>query len=92
MPYRNPRHLILAAAIAACSNEPGTTAPPSAPPPAPAVLLKDIVIPNLPSPYYHFEYDTAGRVRAASFASGLRMYDVIYGDDGKITEMRTTSS
>ena len=93
MPYRYSKHVILAAAIAACSNEPGTTAPPSAPPPpppAPTVLLKDIVIPNLPSPYYHFEYDAAGRIRAASFASDLRMYDVIYGDDGRITEMRNT--
>ena len=91
MPYRYSKHVILAAAIAACSNEPGTTAPPSAappPPPAPTVLLKDIVIPNLPSPYYHFEYDIEDRVRAASFASGLRMYDVIYGDDGRIMEMR----
>ena len=91
MRYRYSSLLLLAAAISACSDEPGTTAPPSSPPPPPpprTVLLKDIVIPNLPSPYYHFEYDTLGRIKAVSFASGLRMYDVIYGDDGRIMEMR----
>lgn len=57
-------------------------------PPAPTgqVHLKDIVIPNLPSPYYHFEYNTSGGITKASFASGLRMYDVIYSG-GKISEL-----
>ena len=46
------------------------------------------MIPNLPSPYYHFEYDTSGRVAVASFASEFLVYDVAY-DGGRISEMRT---
>jgi hypothetical protein len=45
------------------------------------------VIPNLPAPYYHFEYNTEGRVSAASFASGFFNYDVLY-KAGRIREMR----
>lgn len=70
----------LAAAFFACSSERDTTAPPPISPP-PVVLLKDIVIPNLPSPYYHFEYDQTGRLSAASFASGFTLYDVSYEGD-----------
>jgi hypothetical protein len=55
-------------------------------PPA-AVLLRDLVIPNLPAPYYHFEYDSTGRVSAASFASGFTMYQVIYQGD-RISQLR----
>jgi hypothetical protein len=47
-------------------------------PPASTVLLKDIVIPRLPSPYYHFEYDPSGLIRTVSFASGFTTYDVTY--------------
>jgi hypothetical protein len=85
--------LLLTVAVLACSDEPGTTAPPLPPPPPPppaSPLLKDIAIPNLPSPYYHFEYDTTGRVRVASFASGLLTYDVQYVND-RITEMRNVA-
>lgn len=60
---------------------------PTAPPPPPAVQLKDVVIQNLPSPYYHFAYDAAGRVATVSFASGFTMYDVQY-DGGRIREMQ----
>jgi hypothetical protein len=79
--------LMLAAAIAACGDA-GTTAPiPTPPEPVPAVPLREVVIPNLPSPYYHFDYDAAGRVKAASFASGLRNYTVTYAGD-RITEVK----
>jgi hypothetical protein len=78
---------ILVAAVSACNGERGTTAPKPPVPPEPAVLLRDIVISNLPSPYYHFEYDAAGRVAAASFASGLTDYEVVY-DGGRISELR----
>lgn len=72
----------LAAAVFACSSESDTTAPPAPPIPSiPSVLLREIEIPNLPSPYYHFEYDEAGRVSFASFASGFTLYDVSYEDD-----------
>lgn len=54
--------------------------------PAPTVLLKDIVIPNLPSPYYHFEYNAQGKTTLSSFASDLFRFDVIYNGD-RIQEM-----
>ena len=53
----------------------------------PAVLLKNIEIPRLPSPYYHFEYDTAGRVVFVSFASDFTRYNVVY-NGGRISEMK----
>jgi hypothetical protein len=51
------------------------------------ILLKDIVIPRLPSPYYHFEYGEDSLVRKADFSSGYFMYDVLY-NGGRISEMR----
>jgi hypothetical protein len=51
------------------------------------ILLKDIIIPHLPSPYYHFEYGSDSLVSKADFASGYYMYDVLY-DNGRIGEMR----
>jgi hypothetical protein len=55
--------------------------------PSKHILLKDITIPNLPSPYYHFEYNTDSLVTKADFASGFSTYDVFYGGN-KISEMR----
>jgi hypothetical protein len=78
----------VAAVVAACSDGSQTTTAP--PPPAPTVFLKDIVIPNLPSPYYHFEYDATGRVSSASFASSLTMYGVTY-DGGRISQMKNNT-
>ena len=62
---------------------------PALPPDIPTkhVLLKDITIPRLPSPYYHFEYNTDSLVTKVDFASGFTMYDVFYGGN-KIREMR----
>jgi hypothetical protein len=51
------------------------------------ILLKDITVPNLPSPYYHFEYNTDSLVINASFASGFTNYDVLYTGN-KLREMR----
>jgi hypothetical protein len=59
----------------------------SSPPPLPPLLLKDIVVPRLPSPYYHFEYDSSGKLIFVSFASDLTRYHVTYGGD-RIIEMR----
>lgn len=62
-------------------------ASPAPPPPAPVVTgLKEIVFSSLPSPYYHFEYDSPGRVRFASFASDFARYHVVYAGD-RIAEM-----
>jgi hypothetical protein len=57
--------------------------------PAP-VPLQDVAVTNLPSPYYHFEYDSGGRISRVSFASGFLIYDVGY-QDGRIAELRNIS-
>jgi hypothetical protein len=66
-----------------------TTNPPTPPPSEPVkkVLLKDITIPNLPSPFYHFEYNSDSMVTKVDFASGFSIYDVIYSGN-RIAEMR----
>lgn len=74
--------VLWSAVLAACS---GAAVSPT-PPPA-AVLLKDIVIATLPAPYYHFEYDSDGRIVAVSFASGLTNYNVTYAG-GRIAELQ----
>jgi hypothetical protein len=51
------------------------------------VLLKDVVIATLPAPFYHFEYDSAGRIAVVSFASELTHYNVTY-DGGRIAELQ----
>src|SRR5215208_5660263 len=76
--------IIAVAAMSACGGDARITAPP---PPSATVLLKDIVIPSLPSPYYHFEYDAQGKVSTVSFASGFTMYDVTYAG-GRVSELR----
>jgi hypothetical protein len=88
MRLRHSGLLVLAAALFACNGDSGTTAPtPPDPTPSP-VLLRDMVVSNLPSPFYHFEYDAAGRIKFASYASELTRYDVTYDAAGRISEMR----
>src|SRR5215475_8477145 len=73
-------------AMVSCQKE--TITIPSVPPaPTQKILLKDITIPHLPSPYYHFEYNADSTVANASFDSGLTMYDVVYNGN-RIGEMR----
>lgn len=71
----------------ACKKE--HTPEPVEPPVAPAkrVLLKDITIPHLPSPYYHFEYNTDSLPIKVDFGSGYTIYDVLYKGN-TISEMR----
>jgi len=88
MRYRHLLLLGLAAVLSACVADSITSNP--EPPLPPAVLLKDIVIPNLPSPYYHFEYDASGRITIASFASGFTTYHVAY-DRGMISELQNNA-
>jgi hypothetical protein len=88
MPNHRYTYSVLAlflAAVAACSHDSTLTGPPD-PPPPPVVRLKDVVIPHLPSPYYHFAYDDAGRIDSVSFASEFTNYDVRYAS-GRITEL-----
>jgi hypothetical protein len=75
--------------LLSCKKDNGTIDPPSSPPsPPPTVLIKDIVISRLPSPFYHFEYNAEGKVTFISYASDLFRYDVIYDRD-RISELKT---
>jgi hypothetical protein len=69
--------------------EPNTSPPPVVPPTVPVmhVLLKDVLIPHLPSPFYHFEYNADSLVTKADFSSGFTVYDIIYRGN-KIAEMQ----
>ena len=78
--------IALVAALA-CGSDAPITDPGATPPPPPQVLLKEVLIDRLPSPFYHFDYDATGRVVAASYASGLTNYEVSYLGD-RIREMR----
>jgi len=79
--------LALGILLQACQKD--HTPPPTPPTPKPVrkVLLKDIVIPNLPSPYYHFEYNGDSLASKVDFASGYSIYDVLYKGNN-IAEMR----
>jgi len=79
--------IVAVAAVTSCSDDTATAPTPPDPQPTAPVLLRDVEIPSLPSPYYHFEYDAGGRVSHASYASGLTMYDVTYDRD-RIAEMQ----
>ena len=76
---------VAAALLVACGDD--SIVDPTPVQPVSGVLLKDVVVQHLPSPYYHFEYDASGRVKEASFASDLRKYDVTY-TDGRITGLQ----
>jgi hypothetical protein len=73
--------------LIACKKEKQISSSPSPIAQPPVVLLKEITIPNLPSPYYHFEYDNTGKVSFASFASDFFRYDVFYAG-GRISKMK----
>lgn len=61
----------------------------SIPPPVTSqARLKTVVYQNLPSPYYHFEYDTDGKIRTTSFASGAFTYNLSY-QGSQLKEMRS---
>lgn len=86
MQYRNLLFFAALIFLFSCKKEKTTNPHPPGPPP-PAVKLKDVTLSNLPSPYYHFEYDSSGRVSFASFASEFERYNVFYSG-GLINEMR----
>src|SRR5512147_2502260 len=77
----------LIAAVTACNPDDSPTAVTPPPPPATTTGLRDVMHSSLPSPYYHFEYDSTGRVTFVSFASDFTRYDVSYAG-GRISEMR----
>ena len=66
---------------------------PYPPPPSAAarkILLKDITIPGLPSPFYHFEYNPDSTVSKVAFDDDLATYTVLYTNN-KIAEMRNNA-
>src|SRR5262245_13657198 len=79
--------LVLGIILISCKKQKDTLHTPPPQPPQQPVLLKDVVVNRLPSPYYHFEYNSAKKVSFVSFASDYYRYDVIY-DSGRISEMR----
>jgi|SRR6266496_2190847 len=84
------RYLLLfitATIVLSCKKEKQTIDSPSPLPQPPTVLIKDVEIAHLPSPFYHFEYNASGEVTFVSYASDLLRYDVSYNGD-KISEMR----
>ena len=86
MRYKSVLLLIIPAILLSCKKETVISNPPPSPPPPPNILLKDIVITGLPSPFYHFEYDTTGKATFASFASGFNNYTIFYDND-RISEV-----
>src|SRR6478609_9650420 len=87
MRYIHTSFLIVATVLFSCKKEKEMPVPVEMPSPVATVLLKDIVESSLPSPYYHFEYDTEGKVTFVSFASDFTRYNVMYRQN-KISEMR----
>jgi hypothetical protein len=78
---RGRTRTLLAAVLAtalACSGDSTITDPGTVAPPPAKVLLKDVLVDRLPSPYYHFDYDGAGTITGVSFASGFTHYGVSY--------------
>jgi len=63
------RIVVFTLLLASCKKD-HTTNPPTPPPPDPVkkVLLKDITIPNLPSPYYHLEYNSDSMITKVDFS------------------------
>lgn len=70
--------IILGTITIACHKDP--VSQPQPPVAATALKVKDITEKNLPSPYYHFEYNDTGNITVAGFQSGLRLYDVNYNE------------
>ena len=76
--------MMISLLIISCKKDPVSPAPLQ----EKKVLLKDIIIPHLPSPFYHFDYRADSMVAQVSFAAGLTTYDVVY-NGSKVTGMRT---
>ena len=74
--------------IVACHKENGNTS--GQPPVSNKLKLKDVNERNLPSPYYHFEYDDSGNISHADYSAGLRKYKVNY-EGANIVSLENTT-
>jgi hypothetical protein len=87
---------ILLTAFIACRKNENTPSSPPYPPPddARTVLLKEVVAPSLPSPYFHFTYDEQRYVKQINFASGFAIYNLEYENKRvkKITNIQNNNS
>jgi hypothetical protein len=88
MPLRYMMTGMVIVILLSCNKKKESTDNPLTPPPP--VFLKDIVVSNLPSPHYHFEYDSSGKYTFALFASGNRMYSIMH-DGNRISELRNNT-
>ena len=70
--------MVFAIILVSCNKDHGNPNPDTPPSeePTPKILLKDIVLPHLPSPYYHFEYNADSLVTKADFASSVDFVDL----------------
>lgn len=59
-------------------------------PPNIDVLLKEVNVPGLPSPFYHFEYNSDGYPVYVSYASGLSVYNIKYNGN-KLSAMENNT-
>lgn len=80
--------LLIAALLFSCKKDDQVPTPP--PPGNSKILLKELSFPSLPSPYYRFEYDTAGKPVKVSYSSDFNMYEVSYHQQ-QITEIKNNT-
>lgn len=80
--------VIVFVTMISCKKETGEPLP-DPPPSTGGLKLKDVTIRNLPSPFYHFEYNDSGKITSLNYQSGLRVFDVKY-DGEKIISMENT--
>ncbi|MBC7830168.1 MAG: hypothetical protein H7122_20665 [Chitinophagaceae bacterium] len=88
---------IVVGATISCKKDNDALQPPDLPAPiddARTVLLKEVVVQSLPSPYFHFTYDSLKYVTQINFASGFSIYSVEYENKRvkKMTNFITGSS
>ncbi|HEV8508505.1 MAG TPA: hypothetical protein VGQ53_24085 [Chitinophagaceae bacterium] len=75
--------LIITTTIVACHKDP--VIPPEPPIAAAGLKVKDISERNLPSPYYHFEYDDSGKITLLNYQSGLRIFEIKYNGENIVS-------
>jgi hypothetical protein len=83
--------LLSIALFASCKKD-TVQAPPIEEPPVDVhtILLKDMIVKDLPSPYYHFDYDDSSFITHVNVQSGLAIYDLAYFN-GRISQINNNT-